>query len=113
MRVIMVIFLFLGCSGCPPFPPPQPIPTPTDAAPAPTTVDSASADQPIVLSDCQIACANLYQAGCAEATRHGQDVCVRTCDHIQQTRFIDLDVKCLVKAETVYAIKLCGVKCPK
>ncbi len=89
--------------------PPGPSPVIPDAAIV--TEDADASDAPPVLSDCEIACANLHKVGCPEATKHGQIVCTDTCEKIQRTRFIDLDVACLVRAETVLAVKLCGVRC--
>lgn len=115
MSIALVFGCAIGCTGCPPFPPPDPMPGPTtlDAGGVVPVVDAAMVDTPIVMSDCQTACANMYELGCAEALKHGKDVCVNTCEHIQRTRFTNLDVKCLMKAETVYAIKQCGIACPK
>jgi len=113
VHVAFLIGCILGCSGCPqPLPPAPPGPPPVYPDAAVVIADADVSDAPTVLSDCEIACANLYSAGCPEATKHGQVVCVDTCEKIQRTRFINLDVKCLTKAETAYGVQQCGVKCP-
>lgn len=112
-HVALLIGFAVGCSGCPqPFPPVPPGPPPSSPDAAVAITDADVSDAPAALSDCEVACENLYNAGCPEATKHGKTVCVDTCEKVQTTRFINLDVKCLMKAETAYAVQQCGVKCP-
>ena len=94
--VCMAVLAVLCCVGCPPMPPTPPGPSP---------------DSDAGLPSCQVACQNLMTIGCPEATRYGIARCVSTCEHVQATHFVDLDVACLVKAETAFAVKMCAVRC--
>lgn len=116
MRALSLLALVIGMAGCIGCPPINTLPGQTEDNAgvnlSPPTIDTAVEDAPMVVTDCQAICANLYNADCAEATRYGQGYCVDTCDRILKTRFVDVDVKCLLKAETTYAVKLCGMRCP-
>jgi|WetSurSiteA1Bulk_404760.scaffolds.fasta_scaffold61230_2 hypothetical protein len=119
MRLLTVLVLIVaglsGCVGCPPV---GVATAKIDAGdhgnePVLSPIDATANDAPLMMSDCQTICINLYNADCAEATRFGQPFCVDTCEHILKSKFLDLDVKCLLKAETTFAVKMCGIRCPR
>ncbi len=94
----------LGGLACPG---PQPLP-PIPPGPPPATAD-AGADVPAPGTAAEAACANLARLQCPEGLRLD---CVVVVQKAMETRITDLNVGCLIEAQTVAAVRVCGsVRC--